>query len=364
MTKTISWKVSIGISLALAMAFISPAVAQPTPAQNIDEPIFYPAPPAGFDPVAASDAELAQYGLPPRPDQNEPVLYAHWQKMVTGPQTRLTNPTVQTTNLINGTAIGRQDQLSIGNTVATNSSNWSGYALTAANGTFKSNNSFVFGEWVVPAVGVDNCSYSPYAASQWVGIDGAFISGDVLQAGTAETACGTSYVAWYEWFTTGCTGSSTSYPCYQTNVSMAVNPGDIVATEVWYTSSAPQGHAYMYNYQTQQSFSVAFYQPAGSSGSAYEGNTVEWVAEQPGLVGGGLEDLANYVAALMNIAYAYNGSYFYPASSPSGTTTYNITMTCPPWNPSSACTATTDLSWVALYGTFTLGFYDEGPAYQ
>jgi len=101
------------------------------------------------------------------------------------------------------------------------------------------------------------------------------------------------------------------------------------------------------------------------SGSGYEGNTVEWVAERPGLIGGGLEDLANYVAVLMNIAYAYNGnSYFYPASSPSGTTTYNITMTCPPWNPSSACTATTDLSWVALYGTYTLGFYDEGPAYQ
>jgi hypothetical protein len=65
----------------------------------------------------------------------------------------------------------------------------------------------------------------------------------------------------------------------------------------------------------------------------------------------------------MNFAEAYNGTHVYqPGSSPSGTTIYNITMTCPPWNPSSACSSTTGLSSADLYGTFTLFFYDEGPA--
>jgi len=35
------------------------------------------APPAGFDPIAASDQDLAYHGFPPRPNQNtEPKAYA------------------------------------------------------------------------------------------------------------------------------------------------------------------------------------------------------------------------------------------------------------------------------------------------
>jgi hypothetical protein len=358
-------KFCAGLSLALAISFSSPALAQNLPAGETDasKPTFYAAPPAGFDPLTASDAELDQYGFPPRPDQSQTDLYQHWQKMVTAPQTRLTNLTVHTTNLINSTALHRQDQGVSGNTIATTTDNWSGYAITAANGTFKVNDSFILAEWAIPAIGTDNCSYAPYASSQWVGFDGAFISGDVLQAGTAETACGTSYVAWYEWFTTGCTGSSASLPCYQTNVSLSINPGDLVTTEVWYTTSSPNGHAYIVNYTTQQSTSIGFNQPSGSSGSGYLGNTAEWVVERPGLVGSGLENLANYLMVPMSFSYAYNGSYFYPSSSPSGTTTYDITMTCPPWNPTSACTFS-GLSYALLSGTYTLWFDDEGAAEQ
>jgi len=354
--------VFMGLGLACALCFSSRALAQQAPGSS-SSPIFYPGPPAGFDPVGASDQELALYGFPPRPDQSQPTLYAHWQKVVNPSVTRLTNLPVQATNIINGTSLGRRDQGAVGNTTATTSNNWSGYAVTAANGTFRANNSFVIAEWMVPAVGRDNCSYAPYAASQWVGFDG-FGSADVLQAGTAITACGSSYVAWYEWFTSGCTGSSGSLPCYQTNVSIPISPGDLVTTEVWYTTAAPNGHAYIVNYTTQQSTSVGFNQPSGSPGSAYVGNSAEWVVERPGLVGLGLENLANYLTVPMNFAYAYNGSsYYYPSSSPSGTTIYNITMTCPPWNPSSACSFT-GLSYALLSGTYTLWFADEGAAEQ
>jgi hypothetical protein len=343
------------------------AYAQSAPAQSAAESraIFYAGPEAGFDPVTASDPELAHYGFPPRPDQSQPTLYGHWKKMVTANQKRLTNLTVQTTRIINGTARNRRDGETVGNVTATSSENWSGYAVTAANGTFTANNSYVLAEWSVPGVGVDNCAYAPYASSQWVGFDGAFFSADVLQVGTATNACPTSYVAWYEWYTTGCTSSSATLPCYQTNISMAINPGDLVLAEVWYTTAAPNGHAFIEDYTSQQSASIGFSQPLGSSGSAYLGNTVEWVVERPGLVGGGIEDLANYVSVPMNFTYAYDGaSYFYPEDFPSGATSYAITMTCPTWNPSSLCPSTQELSYPEMFGMSSLWFYDVAPAYQ
>jgi hypothetical protein len=340
------------ISVLVTLALLSPLA---------ESQVFYRAPLTGFNPVTASDAELAAYGIPPRPDQSQPALYAHWVKLVTAPQTRLTNPSVQTTDIINGVARGRQDRGMIANAVSTTTDNWSGYAISTAGGTFKKNNSSIFSEYTMPNIGVDNCSDKPYAMSEWVGIDG-FDSDDVLQAGTVSTPCGTSgtsYVAWYEWYEAGCTSSSASYPCYQTNVSLPVSPGDLIEVEVWYTTAAPKGHAYILNFTTGKSVSVGFNQPSGTA--TYEGNSAEWIVERPEL-NGALVDLANYLGAPMNFDYAYNGSYFYPSSSPSGTI-YDITMTCPAWDPSSACKKTTDLSTVDLYGKYALWFYVEGPAY-
>jgi hypothetical protein len=234
--------------------------------------------------------------------------------------------------------------------------NWSGFAITAANNTFKVNNSEIVNQFQVPiaqqAFGVCNGGWD--YSSQWAGFDGAFISNDVLQAGTeADAYCSggsksTLYSAWYEWYSNG--EVRVSYP--------VVSPGDLMGVEVWYTTSAPHGHAYILNGSTQVYTTIGFDPP---SGTTYLGNTAEWVEERPG-VNGGLADLTNYVADQFNLDYAYNGSYYEPGSSPSGTTTYNITMTCPPWNPSSACPTTTDISVVDLYGTYTLWLYNEGPA--
>ena len=41
----------------------------------------YPEPPKGFNPVTATDVELATYGFPPRPDkQTDPDHYALWER--------------------------------------------------------------------------------------------------------------------------------------------------------------------------------------------------------------------------------------------------------------------------------------------
>src|SRR5580700_8709226 len=43
----------------------------------------FPAPPEGFDPLAAADSDLARYGYPPHPDpQTQPDGYALWAKDV------------------------------------------------------------------------------------------------------------------------------------------------------------------------------------------------------------------------------------------------------------------------------------------
>ncbi len=65
--------------------------------------VSYPQPPAGFDPLTASDKELTRYGFPPRPDpEKAPEAYAHWRKLVSVP--RIANPTLQQTTIYNGPA--------------------------------------------------------------------------------------------------------------------------------------------------------------------------------------------------------------------------------------------------------------------
>ncbi len=355
--------------IALTLAALSlPAYAQVVPVDTTGQTpssnaIFFEAPPADFDPLNALPSELAQYGIPPRPNPTDAVPFANWKRLVTSPQTRLTNLTVKATNVFHGPVKNAKMQGTVGNTTATTSNNWSAFAVTDAKGTFAANDSFVYANWTVPAAGVDNCSDTPYMSSQWVGFDGAFISDDVLQTGTEVDGCPGHYYAWYEWYTADCTVNSASQPCYSFSLSLPINPGDLMAGEVWYTTAAPHGHAYLYNYTTQQSASVAFNQPSTSYAPAvYQANTVEWVVERPN---GGAPNLTNYVGDGFNVAYAYDGSaYFYPGSSPSGSTTYNISMTCPGWIPSSACASTTDISVVDLYGIDTLWFYTRGPAYQ
>ena len=50
-------------------------------ALNIGGATTIEAPPAGFDPISASDEDLAYHGFPPRPNQNtEPKAFATWAK--------------------------------------------------------------------------------------------------------------------------------------------------------------------------------------------------------------------------------------------------------------------------------------------
>jgi hypothetical protein len=353
----------VGSALALlggsAPAFSAEAVSKagvilvPTSEPDV---FAYSKPAPDFDPVAASDRELELAGFPPRPDSvKAPEPYKHWKKMVTAPQSRVEQPELQRSNVENRPATNVKDLAAAppapGNTVNIYSGNWSGFALYAPYGTFSTNDAFTVSEWIVPAVqqafGVCNGTWD--YSSFWTGFDG-FGSGDVLQAGfEADAYCSnglfgqtkaTFYSAWFEW-----------YPAGEVRIgNPAVNPGDLIGVEVWYTTAAPNGHAYIINYDLQRSVSLAFNIP---SGAVHAANSVEWIVEAPS-VNGSQATLTNYVATAANYNYAHSGGYYYyPGFGPAGTTSYDITM-----KP-----GTVPLSYCLLTGTYTLWCQDEGTAY-
>lgn len=347
---------SVAASSAFGAAAVSSAGVTLIPTSEAD--VFaYSNPAPGFDPLSASDQELALAGFPPRPDPvRAPEAHKHWKKMVTAHQVRIEHPQLEHTNVENRPAANIKEGATVvpgapSNTVYVNSSNWSGWAVAAPYGTFSHNDSFTLSEFVVPAVqqayGVCNGHWD--FSSYWTGFDG-FGSGDVLQAGIeADAYCsngilgqskGTYYSSWFEWYPNGEVRINSPVP----------SPGDTMTVEVWYTTSAPNGHAYIINYDTQQSVSLAFSIPTGT---AYAGDSVEWIVEAP-TVGGSLATLTNYITLPSNFNYAYNGTnYIYPGSVPAGLTSYDITM-----KPGSV-----PLSTCLLYGVYTLWCEDEGTAY-
>ena len=101
------------------------------------------------------------------------------------------------------------------------STNWSGYAVTGANGAYKS----VSASWKEPTV---TCSSrtAQYAAF-WVGLDG-YASDSVEQTGTDSDCNGKTptYYGWYE-----------MYPAYPVNFSNPVSPGDSFTASVTFSGT-------------------------------------------------------------------------------------------------------------------------------
>jgi Peptidase A4 family len=361
---SLSIRANFVVGVGLLCGLCSFAFAQNAPPaesvaadQTITDVFFYPQPPVALDPLRLSDAALEQYGFPPRPGADAaPEIRERWQKLVSTPQTRIANPKLQLTTVYNGRVKNLRLGPTIENAVASTSNNWSGYAVESASDPFKVNNTTVFAEFFVPygLQAFGTCSSKENWSSQWVGIDG-FNSTDVLQAGTeVDASCSAGkttpfYSAWYEWA-----------PNPEVRISgLPIAAGDLMGIQVWWTSASPHGHAYLINYTTQKSTTIGFNPPSGTS---LVGDSVEWIMERT-TVNGGLPNLTNYVGDSYNFAWAYQGSkYYYPSSSP-GETIYSITMTCPPWTPSSACASTKSISVVHLYGQYTLWFYPEGPAF-
>jgi len=298
--------------------------ASATVRTNIEGIRTFNAPPANFNPLKASDEELATYGFPPRPDQaTDPAGLAKWNKAMS-----------IATRRWNGELRPRQFQNqpmkpgpSISNTArSTTSANWSAIVNTNTLKKYSSKTSYyyIFSEFNVPVAqqafngsGGNICDGGWDIASIWNGIDG-FSTGDVLQGGidSAYYCNGTTkedfYASWIEWFPAG-----SVYEYY-------VNPGDDIYVETWNTSDT-NGYVWIEDLTQQIS---ASYNLTAPSGTTLVGNSAEFAVERPGgdTTSTGLYPLANYIASFWDYSgdYTFKNTLGYPGST--ATSTYLVTM--------------------------------------
>jgi hypothetical protein len=225
------------------------------------------APPEGFNPLTATDEDLAYYGFPPRPNDYTGD-YESWAKAMAASRERIV-PVLEQTNIYHGPA-----QKTPGSDAkALQSSVWSGYVkLGSAKSYGKSSYYYVYSEVTVPTAkqAPGECTLDGGAA--WVGIDG-WNSDDVPQDGIEfDDICNgkigiPSYSVWFEWF---------PLPG-ETIVNFPIAPGQEFFMEIWNTSSTV-GHAYLENVTKKLYTTVAFDAPAGTS---LIGNSAEWITERP-----------------------------------------------------------------------------------
>ena len=294
----------LALTLGLAVTPLASMAQQNELATNLPGITTIAAPPEAFNPLTATDADLAYYGFPPRPDDNSGD-YASWARAMAASQQRIA-PVLQQTNIYHGPA-RRSPSLDV-NTLG--SYNWSGYLkLGSAKSYGKSSWNFVYSDVTVPTARQANgkCTGSADYASSWVGIDG-WNSDDVLQDGIEFDAyCkgstkATFYSAWFEWF-----------PLSEVRIpTMPIAPGEEYFMEIWSTSSTV-GHAYLVNVSKKKAVTIVFEAPMGTT---LVGNSAEWITERPG-INGGLATLTNYDSQKYSDAHgeAFSGKAIDPGDS-------------------------------------------------
>jgi hypothetical protein len=300
------------------------------------------APPQGFNPLEASDAELSTYGFPPRPDSAlEPKAFATWSKAMVASKSRVL-PQLEQTKIFHGPVRKAANSSVMEGTGY--SYNWSGLVDFSGASAYNKTSSFyyLFADYVVPVArqAFGACTGAWDYSSSWVGIDGDG-SSDVLQAGTeADAYCSgsttsTYYSAWYEWYPYGSVRIS-NFP---------VSPGDDIFVEVWNTS-ATQGYMYMVNYNNNQSVEIGF---TAYPGYRLVGNSAEWVVERPSV--GSLATLSNYISDYFSDCYAYTFSY--ATYTPGTASALSLTM---------LDNSGYNISYPTLLGSTGIWFQDENSA--
>ena len=175
-------------------------------------------------------------------------------------------------------------------TVATTSSNWSGYAaLTSLQSPQSGAVSAVSANWTVPSVSGSGTAYS----SVWAGIDG-FSSRTVEQIGTEQDLYrGTPiYTAWYEMYP-----QEAEIPI----ASVTIAPGDAISASVTYSTSSGAFTLSISDLQNGEQFTTTQTSPAAQRSSA------EWIVEAPSA--GRILPLANFgTVTITNASATLNGT--------------------------------------------------------
>ena len=244
---------------------------------NIPGAYITPALPEDFDPQTASQAALIKLGLPWRrpADDSNPAHRAVWEHVFSrrwSPADRLIprfEPQVGITHNL------RHEPKRLADGSYT-SSEWSG---SVVGGTWTS----AMGMWTIPSVTEltdPQGTEGGWNSSSWVGLDGAYGSNDVLQAGVEQrvSASGVpSYLAWYEWFAPPIEGSP-PYVYQMPIPDFSVSPGQTVFCAVGYVNNQTAGNILFFNFTTGHHFGITLAPPKNAT---FSGNTAEWIMEAP-----------------------------------------------------------------------------------
>lgn len=147
------------------------------------------------------------------------------------------------------------------------STNWSGYAVSAANGSVTS----VTGSWIVPASTCAKTSAAEYS-SFWVGIDG-WTSNSVEQIGTdSDCSKGTpTYYAWYEFY---------PEPSYYAGKLTNLTPGHKMSATVSYNATGGVFTATITDLNNPSLTFTTTWTPTKATGTPSR-SSAEWIAEAP-----------------------------------------------------------------------------------
>jgi hypothetical protein len=313
-----------------ARAIRASAATVPT---NIPGVHTYAEPPKGFNPLMATDVELATYGFPPRPDkQAQPDRYALWERVMKAVKIRWNGELKPLSLGGHGTipagSPGLPDaihpEISGPQQISTNSA--SGVVLTNKQTTWSTKNSFsdITAEFTVPKAQLpfDNpsCTASVYTELSYIGIDGFVFNtglGDgfapMVQAGVYEAA--------------ECPGAPFYYAMFAWRDSITgvfpVNPGDDVLADMSVVGGPNgSGSVFLFDFTTGTSGSYSVSTPG------LVGTSANWIVERLCCTPADeLYPLANTSALAFNEASAETGNLkvFYPGSQ--ATSTEILTMT-------------------------------------
>lgn len=353
-----------GVFLVLAMACLTPAAARAqTAAPNVNAtnlPGVYahPQPPAGFDPMTASAAELERYNYPPRPDPSDTAALAQWAKSADPTIPRIIPALVPHPGHYHRPAA---DLRFTQKGTASTSQNWSGYALMLPS-TTSVPFYYVTGEWTVPFVQQAHnvCTGGWDYSSQWVGIDGAANS-RLFQAGSAadvycDAAPGanvTDYFPWIEWLPAA---EIVLYRELSPEKLIPFSAGDLVAVTCWVTNFSngvsKNGHILFTDFTQDWQVSLTV-TAAALGGSGVVGDSVEWIVERT-QVNGSFSTLPNYIADpwVYTLGKDVNSTAYAPGV-PGRASVSAITMLDQNSDP---------ISEVSLFGTDALWFFPTGSA--
>ena len=293
-------------------------------------------PPQGFNPLTASDVELATYGFPLRPDkQIDPDHYALWERAMRAAKIRWTGDLKPLPTLGRGRMLSASSPITQAATASTgpkrlSTINGSGVFLTNY-GLKKWSPTASFNDiWTVisvpnaqlPFSNGAGCTAPSFVSVSMAGIDARIL---FLQPGWVvipELSGGVESIV-------DCSGNAAYYAFAEWGTGafpFQLNPGDVFYTEVHASGPSLPGWVFLEDLTT---LAYGTYTVDPDPSVPLVGNSAQWVVERPCCNGPGPDGtwpLADNISVSFDGATVQNGAgrLFYPGSQ--SASTYVLTM--------------------------------------